>query len=58
MLHVGIDYSQNTLLLLALLLPLGLLLGYITQKTRSTLGPWLVHASVDIAVALSLFSQL
>jgi len=58
MLHIGIDYSQNTLLLLALLLPLGLLLGYVMQKTRSILGPWLIHASVDIAVVLSLFSQL
>jgi membrane protease YdiL (CAAX protease family) len=58
MLHIGIDYSRNTLLLLALLLPLGLLLGYVMQKTRSMLGPWLIHASVDIAVVLSLFSQL
>ena len=57
-LHVGIDYSQNTLLLLPLLLPLGLLLGYVMQKTRSILGSWLIHASVDIAVVLSLFSQL
>jgi membrane protease YdiL (CAAX protease family) len=58
MLHVGIDYSRNTLLLLALLLPLGLVLGYVMQKTRGILGPWLIHASVDIAVVLSLFSQL
>jgi len=58
MLHVGIDYSQNTLVLLALLLPLGLLLGYVMQKTRSILASWLIHASVDIAVVLSLFSQL
>jgi membrane protease YdiL (CAAX protease family) len=58
MLHIGIDYTQNTPLLLALLLPLGLLLGYIMQKTRSILGPWLIHASVDIAVVISLFSQL
>jgi membrane protease YdiL (CAAX protease family) len=58
MLHIGIDYSRNTLLLLALLLPLGLLLGYVMQKTRSILAPWLIHACVDIAVVLSLFSQL
>jgi len=58
MLHIGVDYSQNTLLLLALLLPLGLLLGYVMQKTRGILAPWLIHASVDIAVVLSLFSQL
>ncbi len=58
MLHIGIDYSRNALLLLALLLPLGLVLGYVMQKTRGILAPWLIHASVDIAVVLSLFSQL
>jgi len=58
MLHIGVDYSLNTLALLALLLPLGLLLGYLMQKTRSILASWLIHASVDIAVVLSLFSQL
>jgi membrane protease YdiL (CAAX protease family) len=58
MLHIGIDYSRNALLLLALLLPLGLLLGYVMQKTRGMLAPWLIHASMDIAVVLSLFSQL
>jgi membrane protease YdiL (CAAX protease family) len=58
MLHIGIDYSRNTLMLMALLLPLGLLLGYVMHKTRSILAPWLIHASVDIAVVLSLFSQL
>ena len=58
MLHIGVDYTQNTLMILALLLPLGLVLGYVMQKTNSILGPWLIHASVDIAVVLSLFSQL
>jgi uncharacterized protein len=58
MLHLGVDYSQNTLVLVALLLPLALLLGYLMQKTRSILASWLVHASVDIAIVLSLFSQL
>jgi membrane protease YdiL (CAAX protease family) len=58
MLHSGIDYSRNTLLLLALLLPLGLLLGYVMQRTRGILAPWLIHASMDLAVVLSLFSQL
>jgi uncharacterized protein len=58
MLHLGVDYSQNTLLLLTLLLPLALLLGHLMQKTRSILASWLVHASVDIAIVLSLFSQL
>lgn len=58
MLHIGVDYSQNTLVLVALLLPLALLLGHLMQKTRSILASWLVHAAVDIAIVLSLFSQL
>lgn len=58
MLHIGVDYSQNVLMLLVFLLPLGLALGYVMQKTNSILGSWLIHASVDIAVVLALFSKL
>jgi hypothetical protein len=58
MLHIGVDYTQNSLMLLVFLLPLGLALGYVMQKTNSILGPWLIHASVDISVALALFSKL
>jgi membrane protease YdiL (CAAX protease family) len=58
MLHFGVDYSQNFLMFLGFLLPLGLVLGYVMQKTDSILGAWLIHASVDIAVILALFSRL
>jgi membrane protease YdiL (CAAX protease family) len=58
MLHIGVDYTQNTLMILVFLLPLGLALGYVMQKTKSILGSWLIHASVDIAVVLALFSKL
>jgi uncharacterized protein len=58
MLHIGVDYTQNSLMFLAFLLPLGLLLGYVMQKTNSIIGSWLIHASVDISVALALFSAL
>jgi uncharacterized protein len=58
MLHIGVDYTQNALMFLAFLLPLGLVLGYVMQKTDSLLAPWLIHASVDIAVVLALFSTL
>jgi membrane protease YdiL (CAAX protease family) len=57
-LHFGVDYSQNIFLLMALLLPLGLALGYVMQRTSSIIASWLIHASVDIAVVLALFSQL
>ncbi|MGA8849766.1 MAG: CPBP family intramembrane glutamic endopeptidase [Dehalococcoidia bacterium] len=58
MLHIGVNYTQNALMLLAFLLLLGLVLGYIMQKTNSIIGSWLIHASVDIAVVLALFSKL
>jgi membrane protease YdiL (CAAX protease family) len=57
-LHYGVDYTQNLFLIMALLLPLGLALGYVMQKTNSIIGSWLIHASVDIAVVLALFSNL
>jgi membrane protease YdiL (CAAX protease family) len=57
-LHYGVDYTQNIFLIMALLLPLGLALGYVMQKTNSIIGSWLIHASVDIAVVLALFSNL
>jgi len=40
MLHIGVDYTQNTLMMLVFLLPLGLALGYVMQKTNSILGSW------------------
>jgi membrane protease YdiL (CAAX protease family) len=58
MLHIGVDYTQNTLMFLAFLLPLGLVLGYVMQKTKSIIASWLIHASVDIAVVLALYSNL
>lgn len=57
-LHYGVDYSQNLALLMSLLLPLGLALGYVMQKTNSIIASWLIHASFDIAVVLALFSSL
>jgi membrane protease YdiL (CAAX protease family) len=58
LLHIGVDYAQSPLMFLAFLIPLGLVLGYVMQKTQSIIAPWLIHASVDIAVALALFSSL
>jgi membrane protease YdiL (CAAX protease family) len=57
-LHYGVDYTQNLILLMALLLPLGLALGYVMQKTNSIIASWLIHASFDIAVVVALFSNL
>jgi membrane protease YdiL (CAAX protease family) len=57
-LHYGVDYSLNNLLFMALLLPLGLGLGYAMQRTNSIIASWLIHASFDIAVVLAVFSTL
>jgi len=58
LLHVGVDYTADTLMFLAILLPLGLALGYVTQKTDSIWGSVLIHAGVDIPVVVGLFSTL
>ena len=56
--HTGVSYSPGTLTFLALLLPLALAWGFVTQRTDSLWGAILFHAGTDIPVALSLFSAL
>jgi len=56
--HSGVSYSPGTLMFLALLIPLALAWGYLTQKTDSIWGSILFHAGTDIPVVLSIFSTL
>jgi len=56
--HVGVDYTPDVLMFLAFLLPLGLAMGYVMQKTDSVLGSVLIHAAVDIPVVIGLYSTL
>jgi membrane protease YdiL (CAAX protease family) len=56
--HSGVSYTPNTLLFLALLLPLSLAWGAITQKTDSLWGSVLFHAGTDIPVVLAIFAGL
>ena len=56
--HVGVDYTPDVLMFLAFLLPLGLAMGYVMQKTDSILGSVLIHAAVDIPVVIGLYSTL
>lgn len=56
--HVGVDYTLDVLMFLAFLLPLGLAMGYVMQKTDSILGSVLIHAAVDIPVVIGLYSTL
>jgi len=57
-LHVGVTYPDNQLLFLALLVPLALAWGAITQKTGNLLASVLFHAGTDVAVILGVFSNL
>lgn len=56
--HSGVSYTRDTLMFLALLIPLSLAWGYVTQKTNSLWGSILFHAGTDIPVVLSIFSNL
>lgn len=56
--HSGVAYTPDTLMFLAILLPLALAWGFITQKTDSLWGSVLFHAGTDIPIALSIFSTL
>ena len=56
--HTGIDYSNDTLLFLAYLIPLAFIWGLIMQKTDSIWGSVLFHAGTDIPVVLVIFSRL
>jgi membrane protease YdiL (CAAX protease family) len=56
--HGGVSYTPAVLMFLALLLPLGLVWGWITQKTDAVWGSVLFHAGTDIPIILGLFSAL
>jgi membrane protease YdiL (CAAX protease family) len=57
-LHLGVTYTKDQLLFLALLIPLAFLWGYITQKTESIWGSVLFHAGMDLPIVIALFSNL
>ncbi len=56
--HSGVSYTPDTLMFLAILLPLALAWGSITQKTNSLWGSVLFHAGMDIPIVLGIFSTL
>jgi membrane protease YdiL (CAAX protease family) len=56
-LHLGVSYTVNQYIFLALLVPLALVWGWITQKTDSVWGSILFHAGMDIPVILGIFSN-
>jgi uncharacterized protein len=56
--HTGVTYTPEVLMFLAILLPLALAWGFVTQKTDSLWGSVLFHAGTDIPIVLGIFSTL
>jgi membrane protease YdiL (CAAX protease family) len=56
--HSGVSYTPDVLIFLAILIPLALAWGWITQKSGSLWGSVLFHAGTDIPIVLGLFSAL
>jgi membrane protease YdiL (CAAX protease family) len=56
--HTGVSYTPDVLMFLAILLPLALAWGYLTQRTDSLWGSVLFHAGTDIPIVLGIFSTL
>ncbi len=58
LLHKGVSYSSSETIFLAILVPLGLVWGWIMQKTDSVWASILFHAGTDIPIFLGIFSNL
>jgi len=56
--HFGVEYTPILLIFLGITFLLGLIWGFIMQKTDSLLGSALFHAAMDISVILGIFSYL
>jgi uncharacterized protein len=57
-LHQGVSYTSDQVIFLAIVFPLALAWGFITQKTDSVWGSILFHAGTDIPIFLGIFSTL
>jgi membrane protease YdiL (CAAX protease family) len=58
LLHGGATYMSDQYIFLAVVFPLALAWGYITQKTNALWGSILFHAGMDIPIMLGIFSNL
>lgn len=56
-LHGAVAYTSDQYIFLAILLPLALAWGYVTQKTDAVWGSILFHAGMDIPIILGIFSN-
>jgi uncharacterized protein len=57
-LHRGASYTSQEMIFLAVLFPLALAWGYLTQKTGALWAAILFHAGMDIPIMLGIFSNL
>jgi membrane protease YdiL (CAAX protease family) len=58
LIHFGVTYTSQQFLFLILNFFLGLLWGYMVQKTDSLIGSTLFHAGADFVVIIGIFSVL
>ena len=58
LIHAFTSYSVDNLIFLAVLFPLALTWGWITQKTEGVWASILFHAGMDIPIMLGIFSNL
>ena len=58
LLHNGVTYTYNQYIFLAVVVPLALVWGYITQKTNAVWSSILFHAGTDIPIFLGIFANM
>jgi len=58
LIHGAATYTRDQYAFLAVVFPLALAWGYITQKTEGLWGSILFHAGMDISIILSIFTNL
>lgn len=58
LMHAGVNYTSDSLMFLAILLPLSLAWGWVMQKTNSIWGSILFHAAMDIPIVVGIFSTV
>jgi membrane protease YdiL (CAAX protease family) len=55
--HAGVTYTPSALVFIAIIvLPLGLIAGYLTRATQSVLTPAILHGALDMAIFLAFLS--
>ena len=57
--HLGVTYTPSAIVfVVCIVLPLGLVAGYLTRKTHSVLTPAIFHGALDIAIYLTFLTAV